>query len=272
MRCRSELLGCAIVAMSLSGCAFGDGRPWAVLDPHLDARFAPSSLRIDDDGLFKTADSWLVELDDVSVTFAELSVKQASTAGAALSFDPADPPEGYTVCHNGHCDAVDGRQVPYAVVEAELQGGGADAPATVLDLHAALPLTETATSVEVPCDDDVCQLARGPVVAAELVLEEVHLSGTAFDALPSARVGDAGVPFDVHLTDIPALSAALDAEAERFQPLRFRLDASFGLAETLLDPVHFDREEPFDDETREKIGALVAGQSLFSANIAGVDR
>ncbi len=53
------------------------------------------------DGWQRLASDFEVKLDDVSLTLQALALLPG--AEAALAFDPAAPPPGYSLCHNGHC-------------------------------------------------------------------------------------------------------------------------------------------------------------------------
>ena len=97
-------------ALITPACTLEGGQPWGQVD------FGVSVLSMDTAGrmegnLIKTADNYGLEIETLTVEFAAVSAVQTTSAGAG--FDPAQPPEGYSLCHNGHCHSADGRLVAY---------------------------------------------------------------------------------------------------------------------------------------------------------------
>ena len=116
-------LWAVLALISLGGCT-DPGLPWGVVEATIEAKFDPSEGRLDDEGRLKTSANYALELESVAVTFDALTLTLAG-AGAA-DFDPANPPEGYSLCHNGHCHAASGELVDYEDIQAEMnQASGA---------------------------------------------------------------------------------------------------------------------------------------------------
>jgi hypothetical protein len=124
---RPLLLLAALFTLPLAstGCTFVPGTGFAtVTGASLAASFQPGARGSASEGVLTdlgyavTINSFSLELGD-----ADLLELQGGAGGA---FDPADPPAGYGLCHNGHCHAEDGRLVSYAEIEAELAGDSAE--------------------------------------------------------------------------------------------------------------------------------------------------
>lgn len=94
----------ALLPALLAGCVWGPGEPFVEL--------VQVDLQVEVDG-----DA------DARVTGARLLLQSLQ---GGVSFDPADPPEGYSLCHNGHCHKDDGTLPTYEQIEAELAGDAAE--------------------------------------------------------------------------------------------------------------------------------------------------
>ncbi|MBM4373379.1 MAG: hypothetical protein FJ098_17105, partial [Deltaproteobacteria bacterium] len=119
-RWRSSVL----VLVLAAGCAFTDGEPWGEVRPALRVVFDPSPERLTPEGWLRTTLGYGVELHALDVSVDGLTLSMAAGGEGAAVFDPADPPEGYSLCHNGHCHAASGALVSYEAIAAELGGGG----------------------------------------------------------------------------------------------------------------------------------------------------
>ena len=132
--------GC-IVAVLLAGCTFEAGGPFATLSASLRAGYVVPADRDAGDGWQRLSSDYQVRVTTVRLQLDDIQLLAAGEGAA--SFDPSNPPAGYSLCHNGHCHSSDGRLVPYADIEAELAGasGGQTTPAVSLVVGEALDLT-----------------------------------------------------------------------------------------------------------------------------------
>ncbi len=194
------------------GCALDDGLPWGRLDPVVDARFVVPADRLQGDEVV-TANGYAIRVAEVKLSFASLAVSVTPPGAAPAGFDPADPPEGYGLCHNGHCHADDGSLVPYAEIEAGL-GGSAVSRELVLPIGISAPLRAEPATVAVTCAPKVCELDRGIVSAAQLRFDALQVTGRVFDRGPSGRVPASGVDIAI---DVPL-------DADLLVPLRWPVD------------------------------------------------
>src|SRR5687768_11583200 len=95
--------------LALTGCAFGDGRPWGVAELSLTAAF-PAGDRVETDGGFA------IQIDRIAIEVESVHLDQLPEGEEEGGFDPADPPSGFSLCHNGHCHDEDGNLVSYQEV------------------------------------------------------------------------------------------------------------------------------------------------------------
>jgi len=247
-------------AASLPACAFDDGQPWGRLDLTAAARVDAPAARVAAPGVLKTTHNYLVTLEAVDVTPTALAVSQAA-AGATLTFDPADPPEGYSLCHNGHCHADDGRLVAYEEIAAELAGGAAAQGATVsvpVSAGATLPVG-TALGASVPLALEACPggcaFGRGDLAALSGTVASVHLRGVVHDQREgdAARLPAEGRAFDVTLDGAWTLTAPLSGAFDKDEPVGLRLAATLVVPPALFDAVDWQL-----DDTAAIEGALFA--------------
>ncbi len=107
--------------LATSGCTLEDGAGWA------DAR-AGVAARLAGERTVETDQGFVVRLDALALTVDGVALYSAAAAGAGpATFDPADPPPGYTLCHGGHCHTSDGALESYDEIRAKLAGGAGQA-------------------------------------------------------------------------------------------------------------------------------------------------
>lgn len=101
----------AITFLAVANCSFTDGQPWGEVEGSIAAQPVDSTGAIPED----------VTLEQATID-AKLFVESVSTSsgGSGGSFSPSNPPDGYTLCHNGHCHSEEGELVSYEDVRAEL--------------------------------------------------------------------------------------------------------------------------------------------------------
>lgn len=264
MRSRSSWLGMGIVvgAATLSGCVLEDGDPWGLVRADLAIAFEPEAGRVVD-GRLATAKDYRVEVTTFEVELGSMALVAGATS--ALGFDPADPPEGYTLCHNGHCHTTDGRVVSYEEIARELAGEGAAGSALATWSPETGPHL-IALGAREPVSVDGCA-ARGCAVAdpasagvVSLQVAHVHIVGRAFDARTgaNARLPAEGVAFTV---DMGAIGVAAPLE-ESFGPserLGLALGVTVMVPAGLFDAVDFATGEGLDADVGE---ALASGLRL----------
>ncbi len=234
---------CLVSALALlaAGCALEDGQPWGRLQVALEAAWDVPAGRVDDDGRLRTPQEYRVRVDALSVVLAAARVTWAPPGEGAADFDPADPPAGYSLCHNGHCHAADGRLVAYADIAADLATGGAGAAPITFDVaSAAIALTADGAAVPVAVTGPAVPLERGRVTAAEVQVVALRVRGVAFDALD--RLPAEGRHFEVEIPlDVPA-RAPLDAPLDRDAPVGVDLALRVVVPATLFDGLDFDAD------------------------------
>ncbi len=207
-----------IIALGLlTGCAFDAGEPWGRAHVELQAS-APTSLR--------TADGITIELQQVELS-TDAVLLFAGESSAAAAFDPADPPEGCTFCHSGHCHCGDDL-IDYDALAAQIAGAGDDAaPAAVVPAEPA-PVALSAEPQTVPVEgcDGGCTLPRGALRRVEVSLVGLRLVGEAN-----------GAPFDLDLAVPAAISAGTEVAFDRGEPVDATLALELSLPLELLDGI-----------------------------------
>lgn len=242
---RASLAASVAAALLFGACAFDDGRPWGVVEVELAASFEVTPDRLVD-GQLKTARNYLVRFDAVEVEVEAVTVTQ-QLGGGAQAFDPANPPPGYSLCHNGHCHRDDGALVDYEDIILELAGGAAAAGPSVTiaaggaagDAAVSVPLGERAAVALGPCPGG-CVFDRGALGTLRVAVRAVRVSGVVFDELTgeSARLGAEGRAFAVSLAPPTSdVGAALSGAFGKDEPFGARLSATLALPATWFDGV-----------------------------------
>ncbi len=225
----------------VAGCTFQPGVSFGTLaDASLVARFQPPASRLDAEGRLKTASGYRLRIDSLQLVPRQLDF-QATTgkAGTGGSFDPANPPAGYSLCHGGHCHRDDGALISYEEIEAELSGGSL-ATVTVLSLPAATPfdlLSGSATASLMPAPSSR-QLNRGQWSNSVLQLATLTASGSVEDTTAFNRLGGQTRSWSLTLNP-SAFSQKIDVTIDREHGERLAIASTFTLSETLWDGIDF---------------------------------
>ncbi len=108
------VLGAAL----LSGCTFAPGEGFSTLTGATVSGDLETDALLLDDGRS-------VVLDRADLVVDRVVVEELASSGGGGSFDPAAPPEGFSLCHNGHCHYEDGSLWSYEEIEPWLAGDSA---------------------------------------------------------------------------------------------------------------------------------------------------
>ena len=228
-----------LLVVGIQGCTLQEGQPWGQADLSLIAGFSPEQDRLDSEGGLLTSSDYVIDIDDLHVGLSELRLVLASESGGTTAFDPANPPDGYSLCHGGHCHSADGRLVPYEEIATELAGGGGEAGFTLVRTVAGdSPLTAANADVALdPCVPD-CSLSPGALQRMELAVAALHVEGVLRDRRVPARL-TAELPFAFHSTVSTVLRASLAGEVGRGEPIGVRAVARFALSPGIFDGLDF---------------------------------
>lgn len=237
-RTHTDLLAAWALALGpLAGCAFSDGDPWG------EARFSVEVV-LDDAGRatesgYRTSNDYAVQVDGFQLDLGTISLR-VGAEGAATGFDPAAPPDGYSLCHNGHCHADDGRLVPYADIEREISGATAPVAVVTQALDARVDVTPTPTAAPLGACSDACRLPRGRLTTVSLSLHAAHVRVRVSDRRPEdrRRLPAEGVTYTLELPiDALGVDASVTGRIDGRRPPVFEVDARLIVPATLFDGV-----------------------------------
>jgi hypothetical protein len=253
---RARLL---IATLALSGCALDAGEGFAVLEPTVSARYTSLPGRDAGDGFQRLASDYQVRLDAAAVGLdhvALLTPGRSGGGGGGGTFDPANPPPGYSLCHNGHCHRDDGALVDYEDIQAELNGGGGSAPTTVASLHVDDELDLLAPQTRAPACEPGCELPRTSVSRARWDVTTLRLRGVARDSRATPRF-QGERPFRLDLAvpggegeeaePLLTLDGALDVPSDRENKPRVKLDLALVMTPALFDRLDWAAATPGPD-------------------------
>jgi hypothetical protein len=222
-----------LLLTALSGCTRAPGTGFATLSGvDLRVEHAPGEARDLGDGSFLTDLGYRVRLDDAELDVG--SVRFEELRGGAGDFDPADPPEGYSLCHGGHCHAADGSLVAYADVEAELAGDSASfEPVATLavDRSADLLAGEDARLLSVAPSPE---LPAATIRRCSVGVGGVRMAGSVGGG---GLTEDLALAVDLDLDD--TLTGPFDLDVDRDSPPVLELGVDVVVGGTLFDGVDF---------------------------------
>lgn len=213
------------------GCTFEAGQGFGRLDAvAFSAAYQPGEARDLGGGLTLTNLGYQVRLDLFQIEGATVELL-AISGGGSTTFDPANPPEGYTLCHSGECHSDAGAIVEYADVEADL-AGGESAFSAVVNLAVD-------GSIDLLAGVDVALVNPEPTLGTADISKLVVSVGTA--SLSGAIVAEDGgeTPFSATMPLDADLGISLDLPLDRDHDPVIVLEVGLFPAGDLFDDLDF---------------------------------
>lgn len=222
-------------------CTLDEGEPWGRAELSL-AAYAPVEGAGGDSNAILTPYDYRIDISRLDIEFEAIELVISGESSGPQRFDPANPPAGYSLCHNGHCHAADGSLVDYADIEREL-GGSNVAARTILQAIEGSTTLIPAANAPVPlgeCVDD-CALPRGAVQEVRVIVHGLRLEARVEDL----REGDARrldsplvIAQDVELEQ--TYSLPVDERFGRGENLRWQLALEFTIAPSFWERIRWD--------------------------------
>ena len=224
-----------VLALTMQGCAWGEGTGFATLEEtRITAQIEREEGSPTDQ--FTTDGGAVVQLESAELYLEDVLLEQENADPDAAHFDPAHPPEGYSLCHAGHCHSDDGRLVPYEEIEQE-QATGGTAYATVVSIpvHSRIDLLGGGT-LRVREASPSRELPRAELQRLTVHAGSLHVRG-------SVRMLEGGerLPLVVDLEAHTPMQVAVHAHVDRDTPAGVRAAVAVLVPGTLFDGVDFAR-------------------------------
>ena len=225
----------------VAGCTWEPGEHFAIVSARLGAAYVPRPDRELPAGWQKLASGYEVRLGQAQLKVLGVHLLAGPLGPSGAGFDPANPPAGYSLCHNGHCHAADGRLVSYEDIAAELTGGATPAPLLSLG-GLELNLLAPPSLQPLPCPAP-CALPRGEVNKLRVDVASVVLNGEV-RAGPGRSLPQPTLPFAAGLTAAPgqALTSVvtqLGLPADNRHPPQVILDIGLTTGADLFDEIEW---------------------------------
>ena len=249
-RLRSRPGTALLLALTAASCAFEPGNPWGEVRFDLEAAFEAGP-RATPEGRVRTARSYEIDIERLEVHFDSVALEMLPEGGA-IEFDPADPPPGFSLCHNGHCHAADGRLVDYEQVAIEAAAASGDAGGVLQAVDVPVVLTEQPASVPLgPCQGE-CLVNPGDLNAVKITIGRVSFEGRVFDTgadrLPAEGVQ---VRFDLPLG--VALQKQVQGSVGKDDPVIIDVDLNVVLVAPTFDGLDFATSLPENPPTDQTV-------------------
>ena len=264
------MTSCAL-ALCASACTFADseGEPWGqlVFEPPT-ATFDIADRQVEQTDRFRVGNGYELELVSLELELGALRVDLAPEGTGAVDFDPANPPAGYSLCHNGHCHADDGRLVDYEDIALELSTAGGVASSVLQVIDRPVEFGDGAT-VTVSLDPELCQqdctLPFGDLTRVVLAINAVHLDARVFDtrAPESARLPEDGVEVKLSLEDPREFATLIEGRVSKDSTGDFVITPALEISGALFDGIDWQIPGTWNTSFAKNL----AEESSFDASV-----
>ncbi len=196
-----------MLSLLLGACASGPGQGWGELSGIAEIGLDDIADRERDDGSVLTKSSYALFIEKLELNVDSIVFSSQETIGGGggdIEFDPANPPPGYSLCHNGHCHAEDGSLPSYEEIEASLNaaGGVVTTPLVTVEIDQSIALLDGATFVisEETCENGCYINEQTEIAEVSVKLARLRAQGKVYD-LAGVRLPASGAnwSFDIEL-------------------------------------------------------------------------
>ena len=217
----------------LASCSFDDGKPWAVASFNLTGSYDNKS------DLYETASSYEIKIEKISLKVSEMSLVAGSDN--AISFDPANPPEGYSNCHNDHCHADDGTLPTYAEIELAISGASSGGGALISQtVDSAALLTAKSQQLKLGECSSSCILEKSKIKNLDLAIQSIEFDVVVEDKGALKRLGNEKFRLSHKITfDNLKMSKNMDLEIGRMSASAYLFSVDLILSLSFLDIIDF---------------------------------
>jgi hypothetical protein len=241
-------------ALWCAGCTFDDGTGFGTLrDAELSVELVPGEARDLGSHTVLTDKGYALNLETASITVEAVVLKELRGGGGQeVSFDPANPPPGYSFCHSGHCHADDGSLVSYEEVENRLAGGSASfVPVVSLPVGAPIDLW-SGERVPIGPAEPSSELPQANLRRVSVTATMLELRGEASLGPITGGIGPTPVPLAIVLPLGAAFEKSFELAITREEPGEFSISVDVELTARVFDGIEY--------------AALVSGGTLTLTN------
>lgn len=247
---RGVLSWSGVAALVACGCTLSPGDWFATVAPTFESRYVLRADRNVEEGWQKLNTLYEIKMTRATVTIRAVELHALGGAEQPGAFDPSQPPDGYSLCHNGHCHRDDGALVPYEVIAAEISGGDAVQP----EIVATLPVGEqdllAPARRPLSCDPR-CGLPLTHVRRARAAITAVAFEGVVREGRAPARLEgevvwrwEAATLAEGTAEEPVSLDCPLDLPADGAHPPKVSLDLSLQVGARLFDDIDWSALGP----------------------------
>ncbi len=235
------LLMAAWLSILSPGCAIDGGGPWGRLDVETQLSWQPKSDRLSIEGELLTVNDEALALEKVALKVERVRAILA-TESKVVSFDPANPPPGYSLCHTGHCHKDDGSLPSYEEIKAELaQQTGASAASVTWQVEGDgwLDASKGVVSVPLGACTPSCDVGRGQVSLWQVDVAAMEVAGKVRSTASQGPLSGAARAFMATWSKPTPLRQAATLSFDRDAPAGVRVQLTVELPVSLFDDVVF---------------------------------
>ena len=222
-----------IFCLFIASCSFDDGEPWATASFDLTSSYSNSS------DVYDTASSYEIKIEKLSLKLSEMSL--IAGGDAEISFDPANPPEGYSNCHNDHCHADDGTLPTYAEIELAISGASGGGGALISQtVESEVVLTGSSQSVKLGECSSSCVLEKAKIKTLELGVQSIEFDILVKDKSALNRLDGEEMKLSYKLSfDSLKMTKDMNLEIGRMSASAYRFNADLVLDLGFFDVIDY---------------------------------
>lgn len=211
------------------GCGLKSGQGWTEIETHMTVSWDAQG-RFQSDNFLKTAKNYRIDIENFGLYIANLTY-ETSSANLSNIFDPANPPPGYSLCHNGHCHADSGELVDYETIMLETDASTATSKSVVqiVDAFVEFDGSQEIAKQEIilgACNDlrNTCEIGPDNMKSVAMNLQNLRLHARVYH---DEKLPQEGIPISIESTDSVSIlklhPVALGSDADKILKLKLQL-------------------------------------------------
>ena len=259
---------CALLLVS-TGCDLGPGAGWTRVESDVHVAWEAAG-RLDDKGQLTTSKSYLIDFESLEIEIESIAFETVEGA-AETGFDPGNPPEGYSLCHNGHCHNANDELIPYETIRLEMGGASASSTWTTQTIEETVQVKTDAEQSEtnVPlgeCDDlrGQCEIGPHDLRSVQINIRSAALNARVFH---SEKLPLEGSVFPISSSGPITLTTYFPVELGADSKATLALSIQLLLKPQIWDAIEWEDFVQVNESPEISVGAILTDALKHNARL-----